>query len=184
MTSKSEKQVIDEKPESEVVEEEKDEKEEKPVSEVVEEDKKEKKEKKEKKPKKIEDYKIEDFKLAWASEMMTCRHIEEQVLCMTAKFQTLIDDCEALYKCIPDNKLQDWLAKGINGFHAEYVELIKDITAFREQRKRAGWQTYGRGEYVLAMLKFNQEYAPDSLTESDMKILEQLEKKKKNSESS
>jgi len=181
MTSKSEKQVIVEKPESEVVEEEK---EEKPVSEVVEEDKKEKKEKKEKKPKKIQDYKIEDFKLAWASEMMTCRHIEEQVLCMTAKFQTLIDDCEALYKCIPDNKLQDWLAKGINGFHAEYVELIKDITAFREQRKRAGWQTYGRGEYVLAMLKFNQEYAPDSLTESDMKILEQLEKKKKNSESS
>lgn len=181
MTSKSEKQVIDEKPESEVVEEEK---EEKPVSEVVEEDKKDKKEKKEKKPKKIQDYKIEDFKLAWASEMMTCRHIEEQVLCMTAKFQTLIDDCEALYKCIPDNKLQDWLAKGINGFHAEYVELIKDITAFREQRKRAGWQTYGRGEYVLAMLKFNQEYAPDSLTESDMKILEQLEKKKKNSESS
>ena len=181
MTSKSEKQVIVEKPESEVVEEEK---EEKPVSEVVEEDKKDKKDKKEKKPKKIQDYKIEDFKLAWASEMMTCRHIEEQVLCMTAKFQTLIDDCEALYKCIPDNKLQDWLAKGINGFHAEYVELIKDITAFREQRKRAGWQTYGRGEYVLAMLKFNQEYAPDSLTESDMKILEQLEKKKKNSESS
>ena len=181
MTSKSEKQVIDEKPESEMVEEEK---EEKPVSEVVEEDKKDKKDKKEKKPKKIQDYKIEDFKLAWASEMMTCRHIEEQVLCMTAKFQTLIDDCEALYKCIPDNKLQDWLAKGINGFHAEYVELIKDITAFREQRKRAGWQTYGRGEYVLAMLKFNQEYAPDSLTESDMKILEQLEKKKKNSESS
>ena len=178
MTSKSEKQVIDEKPESEVVEEAKDEKEEKPVSEVVEEDKKEKK------PKKIEDYKIEDYKLAWASEMMTCRHIEEQVLCMTAKFQTLIDDCEALYKCIPDNKLQDWLAKGINGFHAEYVELIKDITAFREQRQRAGWQTYGRGEYVLAMLKFNQEYAPDSLTESDMKMLEQLEKKKKNSESS
>ena len=184
MTSKSEKQVIDEKPESEVVEEAKDEKEEKPVSEVIEEDKKEKKEKKEKKPKKIEDYKIEDYKLAWASEMMTCRHIEEQVLCMTAKFQTLIDDCEALYKCIPDNKLQDWLAKGINGFHAEYVELIKDITAFREQRQRAGWQTYGRGEYVLAMLKFNQEYAPDSLTESDMKMLEQLEKKKKNSEQS
>lgn len=184
MTSKSEKQVIDEKPESEVVEEAKDEKEEKPVSEVIEEDKKEKKEKKEKKPKKIEDYKIEDYKLAWASEMMTCRHIEEQVLCMTAKFQTLIDDCEALYKCIPDNKLQDWLAKGINGFHAEYVELIKDITAFREQRQRAGWQTYGRGEYVLAMLKFNQEYAPDSLTESDMKMLEQLEKKKKSSESS
>ena len=182
MTSKSEKQVIDEKPESEVVEEAKDEKEEKPVSEVI--DKKEQKEKKEKKPKKIEDYKIEDYKLAWASEMMTCRHIEEQVLCMTAKFQTLIDDCEALYKCIPDNKLQDWLAKGINGFHAEYVELIKDITAFREQRQRAGWQTYGRGEYVLAMLKFNQEYAPDTLTESDMKILEQLEKKKKNSESS
>ena len=182
MTSKSEKQVIDEKPESEVVEEAKDEKEEKPVSEVI--DKKEQKEKKEKKPKKIEDYKIEDYKLAWASEMMTCRHIEEQVLCMTAKFQTLIDDCEALYKCIPDNKLQDWLAKGINGFHAEYVELIKDITAFREQRQRAGWQTYGRGEYVLAMLKFNQEYAPDSLTESDMKMLEQLEKKKKNSESS
>ena len=182
MTSKSEKQVIDEKPESEVVEEAKDEKEEKPVSEVVEEDKKEKKEKK---PKKIEDYKIEDYKLAWASEMMSCRHIEEQVLCMTAKFQTLIDDCEAVYKCIPDNKLQEWLAKGINGFHTEYVELIKDITAFREQRKRAGWQTYGRGEYVLAMLKFNQEYAPDSLTESDMKMLEQLEKKKKkNSESS
>ena len=184
MTSKSEKQVIDEKPESEVVDEAKDEKEEKPVNEVVEEDKKEKKEKKEKKPKKIEDYKIEDYKLAWASEMMSCRHIEEQVLCMTAKFQTLIDDCEAVYKCIPDNKLQEWLAKGINGFHTEYVELIKDITAFREQRKRAGWQTYGRGEYVLAMLKFNQEYAPDSLTESDMKMLEQLEKKKKNSEQS
>ena len=184
MTSKSEKQVIDEKPESEVVDEAKDEKEEKPVNEVVEEDKKEKKEKKEKKPKKIEDYKIEDYKLAWASEMMSCRHIEEQVLCMTAKFQTLIDDCEAVYKCIPDNKLQEWLAKGINGFHTEYVELIKDITAFREQRKRAGWQTYGRGEYVVAMLKFNQEYAPDSLTESDMKMLEQLEKKKKNSEQS
>ena len=39
--------------------------------------------------------------------------------------------------------------------------------------------------YVLAMLKFNQEYAPDSLTESDMKTLERLERKKKlNSENS
>ena len=164
MTSKSEKQVIVENPVSEVVEIE-EQKEEKPVSDV---DKKDEKNRK-----------IHDYKLAWASEMMTCRHIEEKVLGMKNKFHTLIDDCEAVYRCIPDAKLQDWLVKGINGFHNEYVELINDITAFREQRQRAGWQTYGRGEYVIAMLKFNQEYAPDKVTENDVKILEQLEKKKK-----
>jgi hypothetical protein len=173
MTSKIEKQVIDVKLESDVVEKEKDEKPVSEVVEVVEEDEKDEKDKK-----------IQDYRLAWASEMMTCRHIEEKVLGMTNKFSTLIDDCEALYKCIPDKKLQEWLVKGINGFHNEYVELIKDITAFREQRQRAGWQTYGRGEYVIAMLKFNQEYAPDKVTESDMKILEQLEKKSKNKKNS
>ena len=183
MTSKSKKQLKDEKPVSEVVEEEKEEKEEKPVSEV---DEKEEKEEKEEKPVSEADdngRKIRDYKTAWAAEMMSCRHIEEKVLAMTAKFSTFIDDCEALYNCIPDKKLQDWLVKGISGFKNEYIELIKDITDFREQRQRVGWQKYGRGEYVLAMLKFNQEYAPDSLTESDMKTLEELEKKRRMNES-
>jgi len=184
MTSKSEKEVIDEKPVSEVVEEEKDEKGE------IEEEKDEKGEKPEvaeteKDKKNRKERKVHDYKLAWTSEMMTCRHIEEKVLGMTNQFSTLIDDCEALYNCIPDKKLQEWLVKGINGFKTEYVELIKDITTFREQRQRVGWQKYGPGEYVIAMLKYNQEYAPDQVTENDIKILEQLEKKKKmNSESS
>tara|TARA_Y100000389_G_scaffold131_1_gene95 strand:+ start:241 stop:672 length:432 start_codon:yes stop_codon:yes gene_type:complete len=120
-----------------------------------------------------------DYKCVWESEMMTCRHIEEKVLDMRNKFHTLIDDCVTFYKCIPDKKVQEGVLKGIHAFRTDYDELIKDITDFREQRQRSGWQKYGPGTYLIAMLKFNQEYAPEQVTENDVKILEQLEKNNK-----
>lgn len=119
---------------------------------------------------------IVDHKCVWKSEMMTCRHIEEKVLAMTNKFHTLIDDCEAIYKCIPDKKVQDGLLKGLYGFREDYDELINDITGFREHRQRSGWQKYGPGTYLIAALKFNEEYAPEQVTENDVKLLEKLEK--------
>ena len=134
----------------------------KPVSEVADKNEKERR--------------IVDYECVWKSEMMTCRHIEEKVLGMTNNFHTLIDDCEAVYKCVPDKKVQEGLLKSIYSFKNDHNELIKDIIDFREQRQRAGWQKYGPGTYLIAALKFNQEYAPEQVTENDIKLLERLEK--------
>ena len=143
----------------------------------------EKDEKDEKVEKDEKDKKIEEYKCVWKSEMMTCRHIEEKVLGMTNNFHTLIDDCEAVYKCVPDKIAQEGLLKSVYAFKNDYAELIKDITGFREHRQRAGWQKYGPGTYLIAALKFNQEYAPEQVTENDKKLLERLEKNYNDSKS-